>query len=98
MKMNEAQIERTLQQFQAQAIPQEHPVMPQLERVFGDHTYFLDNRGLNIVEPVEKEQEGRPQAVVVSLAHWSDETERKGLEPHPPEVTELVIDLGDRSH
>ena len=93
MKMNSAQIEQTLQQFQAQAIPAEHPVIPQLERLFGDHTYFLDGKGLNIVEPVDEEQDGGRRAVVVNLADWADKTEKNSLEPHSPEVTELVIDL-----
>src|SRR5262245_35182005 len=93
MKMNPAQIEQTLQQFRAQAIPAGHPVMPQLERLFGDHTYFLDGKGLNIVEPVDEEQDGARRAVVVNLADWADRTEKNGLEPHSPEVTELVIDL-----
>jgi len=93
MKMNSAQIEQTLQQFQAEALPVEHPVISQLERLFGDHTYFLDDKGLNIVEPIEEEQDGGRQAVVVNLADWNDKTVRNGLEPHPPEVTEVVIDL-----
>ena len=92
MKMNSAQIEQTLQQFQAQAIPARHPVMPQLERLFGDHTYFLDGKGLNIVEPVDAEQDGGGRAVVVNLASWADESEGN-LESHTPEETDLVIDL-----
>jgi hypothetical protein len=93
MKLNSAQIEQTLQQFQAQAIPPGHPVMSQLQRLFGDHTYFLDGKGLNIVEPVDEEQDGGRRAVVVNLADWADKTEKNSLEPHSPEVTELVIDL-----
>jgi hypothetical protein len=93
MKMNSAQIEQTLQQFQAQAIPAGHPVVPKLERLFGDHTYFLDGKGLNIVEPVNEEQDSGRRAVVVNLADWDDKAEKNTLEPHPPEVTELVIDL-----
>jgi hypothetical protein len=92
MKMNSAQIEQTLQQFKAQAIPGGHPVMPQLQRLFGDHTYFLDGKGLNIVEPVDEERESR-RAVVVNLADWDNRAEKNNLEPHPPEVTDLVIDL-----
>ena len=92
MKMSSAQIEQTLQQFQAQAIPAGHPVMPQLERLFGDHTYFLDGKGLNIVEPVDAEQDGGVRAVVVNLASWADKTEGN-LEPHTPKATDLVIDL-----
>jgi hypothetical protein len=66
--------------------------MPQLQRLFGDHTYFLDGKGLNIVEPVDEEREGR-RAVVVNLADWDNRAEKNNLEPHPPEVTDLVIDL-----
>ena len=99
MKMNTAQIEQTLQKFPAQAIPVGHPVMSQLERLFGDHTYFLDGKGLNIVEPVNEEQDGGRRVVVVNLADWDNRIEKNSLEPHPPEVTELVIDLeADLTH
>ena len=83
MKMNSAQIKQTLQQFQARTIPAGHSVMSQLERLFGDHTYFLDGKGLNIVEPVDTKQDGGIRAVVVNLASWADESEGN-LEPHTP--------------
>ena len=51
MKLNSAQVERTLSQFQGEAIPDNHPAVPQLNNVFGEHTFFLDRNGLNIVEP-----------------------------------------------
>jgi len=98
MKMNPAQIKQTLHQFEAQAIPAGHPVMPQLERLFGDHTYFLDGNGLNIVEPVELEQTDGLRGVVVNLASWVD-AKAESLEPHEPESTDLVVDLeADRRH
>ena len=76
MKMNSAQIQQTLHtlnaaELNAEAIPAGHPMMSQLERLFGDHTYFLDSRGLNIVEPVEAGNDGR-LGVVVNLASWTD--------------------------
>jgi hypothetical protein len=92
MKMNSAQIEQTLHQFKAQAIPAGHPAMPQLERLFGAHTFFLNREGLNIVEPVEAEQNDGRRGVVVNLASWIDETELS-LQPHAPESTDLVVDL-----
>ena len=97
MKMNSAQIEQTLHQFKAQAIPVGHPAMPQLERLFGAHTFFLDREGLNIVEPVEAEQNDRRRGVVVNLASWADET-KASLEPHEPESTDLVVDLETDTH
>ena len=51
MKLNSAQVERALSQFEAQARTDSHPVVPQLNRLFGDHTFFLDSSGLNVLEP-----------------------------------------------
>jgi len=96
MKMNTTQIKQTLHQFQAEAIPTEHPMMPQLERLFGDHTYFLDSNGLNIVEPVEADTGSSPRGVVVNLATWAD-ANAESLQPHRPESTDLVVDLGTDS-
>ncbi len=97
MKMNSAQIQQTLHslnaaQLNAEAIPPEHPMMSQLERLFGDHTYFLDSRGLNIVEPVEAGQVDGRLGVVVNLANWTD-SNAESLQPHQPEPTETVVDL-----
>jgi len=97
MKMNSAQIKQTLHQIDAQAIPAGDPAMPQLERLFGGHTFFLDSEGLSIVEPVEAEQNDRRRGVVVNLASWADET-KASLEPHEPESTDLVVDLETDTH
>lgn len=97
MKLNDAQIEQTLHQLDGEAISAEHPVIPQLERLYGDHTYFLDGNGLNIVEPVEADLLARRRGVVVNLANWTNET-ASSLQPHDPELTELVVDLDPRHH
>ncbi len=90
MKLNSAQLERTLGQFKARAIPDDHPVIPQLNDLFGEHTFFLDSHGLNIVEPVGAATES---AKVVNLASWSDDSQ-SGLALHEPQATDLVIILG----
>jgi hypothetical protein len=90
--MTADQIERTLHQLDAEAIPAEHPLVPQLERIFGEHTYFLDQKGLNIVEPVEAQDGDGLLGVVVNVAEWTDGS-RAGLRPHEPEPTELMVDL-----
>jgi len=93
MKMNAAQIKQTLDQLDAEAIPATHAVIPQLEGLFGEHTYFLDKSGLNIVEPLEPEDEsGCQMGVVVNLASWTD-AGSPGLAPHEPESTDLVVTL-----
>jgi hypothetical protein len=59
MKLNSAQIEQTLAQFEAWVVPSDHPVVPKLNELFGDHTYFLDTNGLNVAEPNESARGGR---------------------------------------
>ncbi|MGA7487011.1 MAG: hypothetical protein WBW74_08765 [Xanthobacteraceae bacterium] len=90
MKLTSAQVERTLGQMEAQAIPDDHPVVPQLNDLFGEHTFFLDSNGLNIVEPTEAGDAEVRSVQVVKLASWSDDD---GLEPHAPKPTDVVIVL-----
>ncbi|MGE0523286.1 MAG: hypothetical protein AB7O60_09670 [Variibacter sp.] len=90
MKLTTTQVERTLSQFEAQAIPDGHPAIPQLSGLYGDHTFFLDGNGLNIVEP---EAGASHEARVVNLANWADANLTR-LAPHEPEVTDAVVELG----
>jgi hypothetical protein len=96
MKLNPAQLEQTLTQFEAQVIPDDHPLVPKLNELFGDHTFFLDNNGLNVVEPNENTQAGAAAATVVNLANWTD-AELTSLTPHDPVSTEVVVIL-ERKH
>jgi hypothetical protein len=90
MKLKTPLIEQTLTQFQAQAIPEDHPVMPELSNLFGDHTFFIDNSGLHIVEPGAQKDSGEKTGKVVKLASWNDTT-RTSLVPHEPEVTDEIV-------
>jgi hypothetical protein len=89
MKLTSVQIERTLSQFEAQALPDSHPVVPQLNELFGEHTFFLNGDGLNIVEPTT---EASQAARVVNLANWDDTK----LAPHEPELTGAIVELGSK--
>ena len=93
MKLTSAQVERALNQIEAQPIPDDHPVVPQLNDLFGEHTFFLDSNGLNIVEPTESAGIGVQSVKVVNLASWNDDD---GLEPHEPQATDIVIVLASR--
>jgi len=95
MKLTPAQVERTLTQFKGEVIPDHHPVVPQLNGVFGEHTFFLDSHGLNILEPAEASAAGVQSAKVVNLANWSDANPNR-LEPHEPEPTDIVVTLGSK--
>jgi len=92
MKLASAMIERTLDQFEVEALPDNHPAVPQLSELFGDHTFFLDANGLNIVEPAESSRAGAQTWKVVKLASWKDATQTS-LASHKPEPTNVVIAL-----
>ena len=92
MKMSSLLVERTLSQFEAQPLADDHPRVAQLNQLFGEHTFFLDGSGLYIVEPAEPTDAGAEKGVVVKLASWSD-LSHTSLAPHPPEVTDLIVML-----
>jgi hypothetical protein len=96
MKLTSAQVERTINQFEAQALPDSHPAVPQLSEMFGDHTFLLDSNGLNILEPADEAPRERVQAArVINLANWSDENLTR-LSPHEPEPTGAIIELDSK--
>jgi hypothetical protein len=90
MKLNSALVERTIEQFDANPVPEQHPAMQQLNQVFGDHTFFLDGEGLHIVEPGEPNAVGDPTGNVLRIACWSDAS-RTSLVPQQPEPTGTVV-------
>lgn len=95
MKLTQPRLDRALSQLNAQAVPENHPVMAQLSNLFGDHTFFLDAEGLTIIEPAKPRDDGAGEAEkgqVVKLASWVDET-RASLAPHAREYTEIVVVL-----
>jgi hypothetical protein len=92
MKLTNDLVDRTLSQIPVEAIPDSHPAIGQLSRVFGEHTFFLDDDGLLIVEPAEPVEDGTPAGQVVKLASWNDA--HTTLSPHDPERTDILIELG----
>ena len=99
MRLSAAQVELAASQLHAEAIPEDHPLIPKLNELFGDHTFFLDSHGLSVVEQAAQESSAGPStpnvdapAVVVNLANWTDSNPPK-LEAHEPEMTDSVVTL-----
>ena len=90
MKLTSAQVERTLDQIPAKVVPNDHPLVPELTKIFGNHTYFIDDNGLHVVEPAELSEEG----TVLKVADWEDAS-RTVLACHRPEPTGVVVELED---
>jgi hypothetical protein len=95
MRLSAAQVELAETQLEAEAIPENHPLIPKLNQLFGDHTYFLDNKGLSVVEQAASDSStpsAGGKAVVVNLANWTESDPPK-LEAHEPELTDSVVTL-----
>jgi hypothetical protein len=92
MKLSSTQVKQTLSQFEAEVLPDNHPAVPQLNNLFGDHTFFLDTRGLKVLEPAGMPEKEAQSGEIVSLADWSDTT-LTSLRPHEPEPTGVVVVL-----
>ena len=87
MKLNSEMVERTLSQINAHAVSEDHPLVPKLKTMFGDHTFFVDATGLNIIEPLE---EAPQRDNLLNVASWYD---TKNLIAHEPECTDVVVEL-----
>jgi hypothetical protein len=97
MKLNEAQISKILAQFRAQVLSEDHPAVRQFCELFGHHTFFLDAKGLHVLELLEVPGMEAQDGEIVSLADWSDADFTK-LTTHRPEPTGLVIRLKEVQH
>ncbi len=90
MKLNAVQLQKVEEQFGVEAIPEEDPVTSELKEAFGDHTFFLDADGLNIIEPNVFPESSIGK--VVKVASWSSD-EQTELLRHEPEVLPITVDL-----
>lgn len=96
MKLNSSQTEQALSQFEAEVLPDDHPALTQLSDIYGDHTFFLDGSGLNVLESAEAVDTEAYTGEIVNLASWSDAT-LTSLRPHDPEPTGILVVL-ERTH
>ena len=92
MKLSAALVRQTLSQFDARAIPVTHPAVPKLSELYGDHTFFLNDNGLSIIEPLEARDGVTSTAKVINLASWKD-ANQTSLAPHNPVPTSKTIVL-----
>jgi hypothetical protein len=95
MKLSSTQLEETLRQFKAEVLPDDHPAFEQLNGMYGDHTFLLDDSGLNVLEPARTPETEAQTGEIVSLASWSDAT-LTALKPHEPEPTGILVVLEPR--
>ena len=89
MKLSSEKLESILEQIDGEVIPDDHPSLPKLRDVFGDHTFFIDASGLIIVEPLEQDP---ITGELIKIASW-DDADPPHLVAHTPEETDVLIEL-----
>lgn len=77
-------------QLGANALPDENPATPQLKEVFGDHTFFVDEGGLSIVE--RNPNAGPSDGAVIKVGSWTED--KAHLQLHEPEILAVSVDVG----
>ena len=97
MKLSTDQIAATRDALGASPLPEDHPAMAQLQQVFGEHTFYVDQNGLLVfVDPAQAElpeselelPEGDPRLVMI--AAWTDEN-KQALGPVQPIDTGVTL-------
>jgi hypothetical protein len=89
MKLSSEKLESVLEQIDVEVIPEDHPSLPKLRDVFGNHTFFVDDSGLVIVEPLEQDP---VTGELIKIASW-DDADPPHLVAHTPEETDVLIEL-----
>jgi hypothetical protein len=80
------QITQITEQTSATPVPEEAPFLATLREGFGDHTFYVDSKGLHIFESAGGAADGNHQPVqVMKVASWTD-AERTSFESHAPEA------------
>ena len=90
MKLTATQISKVEDQINAEMVSDDNAAIPKLKEMFGEHTFFLDARGLMIVE-----SKPSPETLignVVKLASWIEEDTE--LQVHEPQVLSITVNLG----
>ena len=69
MRLSSEKLGSVVQQIDAEVIPDDHPSLPKLREVFGDHTFFIDDGGLTIIQPLDQH---RQTGGLVKIVRWDD--------------------------
>jgi hypothetical protein len=90
MKLSTPWVDQTQDQFNVMAVRDNHPAVETLNQVFGDHTFFVGEEGLHIVEEANPDDRDSAAHEVVKIASWTD-GERNTLVPQEREPVGVVM-------
>lgn len=90
MILSTDQIEQIRDRLGIVPVPADYPGLGELQKVFGDHSFYLTADGLHIWEHAN--DVGGAKVVAVKVASWANE-DKSDLAVHTPEVTDVTVDL-----
>jgi hypothetical protein len=91
MKLSDNQIKAVEENTGLQPVPEDNPAMSQLKENFGEHTFYVDDRGLYVLETAPDDPQ-QDHATAVQVAQWTDEN-MTALQPHEPKATDAIIKI-----
>jgi hypothetical protein len=77
-------------QFDLRALPEGYPATEKLHEALGEHTFFVGDEGLHIVEEIDLPQVESGARGIPRLASWRDD-QHSTLEVHEPETVGIVV-------
>lgn len=92
MKLSSAQIAAVEQATGANPLPDEEPARAKLAEALGDHTFYVDQQGLVILESPEAAATPEDTLEIVRVGRWVEGKEQQ-LALTPAERTGQVLDL-----
>lgn len=92
MKLSSAQIAAVEQATGANPLPEEEPANAKLAEALGEHTFYVDQQGLVILESPEAAATPEATLEIVRVGRWV-EGEEQQLALTPAERTGQVLDL-----
>ncbi len=92
MKLSSEQIDVIERQTGAIPIPEDNPANESLTGVFGTHTFYADQDGLHVLEPVTLDGQDGDLVEVIKIAEWSS-ADKNELQSIEPERSGSVLDL-----
>lgn len=93
MRLTSQQAAAVKQELGADSLEEENPAMESLQKLFGDHTFYVGEEGLLVFERIDNAGDGDTRAQMILVAAWTDEN-KNALSPIEPQPTTIVVDLG----
>jgi hypothetical protein len=91
MILNPTQAVMVEHQLGAMVLADDHPLTHRFTELYGEHTFLLDDNGLNILEPNDAPLQST--ARVINLGSWTND-EHKELRIHKPLALAVEVELG----